>query len=212
MASDMSLDLFMMCRTLSESACTQLPDGYHLRGCRRDELELWKAMPFDDVETAQRHADYMTAYFRDVYADQADLFFRSCVFVCDAADQPIGTCFAWRAYGAVTTLHWFKIIKPYEGRGLGRALLSHVLRSIPAQDFPVFLHTQLGSFRAIKLYADFGFSFLTEATIGHRQNHWVQCRPLLAQLVPAEVFAGLRTTMAPDFFLTAAASSPIHQF
>ncbi len=67
-------NLFMMCK-LNTSAFAELPDGYHVRTCRRNELDIWKKMPFDDEKTAEQYSDYMTKYFNDVYASKEDLFF-----------------------------------------------------------------------------------------------------------------------------------------
>ena len=208
----MDFNLFMMCGELNNSALTELPQGFHFRFCRRDELDIWMAFPFDDAAMAAQYRDYMTDFFRDVYGGHEDLFFESCVFLCDNNDKPVGTCFVWRAYDAVTTVHWFKVLREHEGRGLGRALLSHVLNSVPPQDFPVFLHTQPGSFRALKLYSDFGFAFLKDAKIGHRENQFEQSLPILRELMPAEVVRGFRTAAAPELFLKAVASSPINEF
>ena len=58
-----------------------------------------------------------------VYAPHGELFFERCRFACvDGA--PVGTCFVWKAYGRVNTVHWFKVLRAYEGRGIGRALLT----------------------------------------------------------------------------------------
>jgi hypothetical protein len=43
-------NLFMMCDRLNPRALRPLPDGYHVRYCRRDELAIWKAMPFADEQ------------------------------------------------------------------------------------------------------------------------------------------------------------------
>ena len=123
-------NLFMMCKELNYNALAQLPNEYHVRTCRRNELDIWKAMPFDDAKSAQEYNGFMTKYFNDVYGEKEDLFFRNCLFACDKNDAPIGTCFAWKAYDKITTIHWFKVLKNYEGLGIGRALLSIVMKSI----------------------------------------------------------------------------------
>jgi hypothetical protein len=38
------LNLFMMCEKLNEKAISELPNGYHIRNCRKTELDIWKAM------------------------------------------------------------------------------------------------------------------------------------------------------------------------
>ena len=205
-------NLFMMCKSLNPSALTQLSAAYYARTCRRDELDVWKAMHFDSPELVTEFAPFMTQYFDEVYARQESEFFKRCLFVCDSSDTPIATCFGWKAYGLVSTIHWFKVLKRHEGLGIGRALLSIVMKSFGDSDYPIFLHTQPSSFRAIKLYSDFGFVFLTDATIGYRQNELAEGLPYLqAHMFPRD-FERLQFANAPTEFLEAAQSSPINQF
>lgn len=205
-------NLFMMCKALNSNAISELSDEYHVRTCRRDELDIWKEMPFDDVKSAKEYNGFMTEYFNDVYGSKEDLFFQKCLFVCDKNDTPIGTCFAWKAYEKISTIHWFKVRKNYEGSGIGRALLSIVMRSIKENDYPVFLHTQPSSFRAIKLYSDFGFAFLTDPIIGYRKNDLEECLTILKEHMPQKDFEKLQFAEAPEDFLKAVKSSKINQF
>lgn len=205
-------NLFMMCRKINMDAFSKLSIEYHIRTCRRNELDLWKAMPFDDMKTAKEYEGFMTDYFNDVYKDRESLFFEKCIFVCNKNDTPVGTCFAWKAYGSITTIHWFKIAKNLEGLGIGRALLSYVLNDIDVKDYPIYLHTQPSSFRAIKLYSDFGFEILTDSVIGSRQNDFAECLPILKTYMLQKDYEELRFAKAPKLFLEAVKSSNIIQF
>lgn len=126
------LNLFMMCEKLNAEALSELPPGYHPRNCRRDELDRWKAILADDPdpEQAKESSDYLDHYFMKVYGAKKDLFFQKCHFVCDVNDIPVGTCFIWKAYGRINTLHWLKVVKNSEGKGIGRALLSIVMKEL----------------------------------------------------------------------------------
>ena len=42
-----------MCKALNSNAISELSDEYHVRTCRRDELDIWKEMPFDDMKSAK---------------------------------------------------------------------------------------------------------------------------------------------------------------
>jgi ribosomal protein S18 acetylase RimI-like enzyme len=169
-------------------------------------------MPFDDEKTAEQYSDFMTKYFNDVYASKEDLFFKKCLFVCDENNAPIGTCFAWKAYDKITTIHWFKVMKEYEGLGIGRALLSIVMKSIPENEYPVFLHTHPSSFRAIKLYSDFGFALLTDPAIGYRQNDLEESLPILKSFMFKEDFQKLQFAQVPREFLGAVKASKVNEF
>ena len=74
-------NLFMICKKLNLNALSELPNEYHVRTCRRDELAIWKAIHFDDPRSAKDYETFMTKYFNDVYADKESLFFQKCLFV-----------------------------------------------------------------------------------------------------------------------------------
>ena len=187
-------NIFMVCERLDREALRELPEGYHFRLCRKEELGLWKRMPFDTPEMAKEYEPVMSGYFESWYAPKRDLFFKTCLFVCDQEDRPVGTGFVWKQHDLYTTLHWIKILKPYEDRGLGRALLSKLMADIPSEDYPVYLHTQPSSYRAIKLYTDFGFSFISHPDwIDDRPNESLAALEELKETMPEEAFARLRT-------------------
>lgn len=194
-------NLFMMCSELNPSAFVPMPAGYHVRSCQNSELALWLEMPFDDADTATRHRPFMLEFFDRVYAPLKPEFFRRCKFICDSNDTPVGTGFTWRVYGSVDTVHWIKVRKHHEGKGLGRALLSEILREQSEYELPLFLHTQPTSYRAIKLYSDFGFVLLTNPVIGTRTNHLSDCMPYLEEQMTPSAFRSLRTESAPAEFL-----------
>ena len=168
--------------------------------------------PFDTQEEARQYAPYMARYFQNVYAAKEAEFFARCLFVRAANGAPVGTAFLWRAYGRVNTLHWLKVRKEYEGQGIGRALLTRLLMPLAPEEYPVYLHTQPGSYRAIKLYTDFGFALLTDARIGPRENQLAQSLPFLQQAMPPAAYARLAFAQAPEALLSAAASREISEF
>ena len=205
-------NLFMMCRRLNRSALREMPDDYYIRNCRESELDIWKSMPFDTPALAERYSVYMTEFFNNVYGKREGEFFRECLFVCDRNDNPAGTCFIWKAYQKIHTIHWFKVKKDLENRGLGRALLSAVMKDLPKEHFPVYLHTQPGSYRAIKLYSDFGFALLSNPLIGSRKNDLEECLPILKEHMPREFYGKLKIAKAPKYFLDAVKTSSVSEF
>lgn len=194
-------NLFMICQKLNPNALSRLSDEYHVRNCREEELDIWKEMPFDDPDEAKKYRGYMSDYFSKVYAKRGNLFYERCLFVCDNSDIPIGTAFVWKAYDEVNTIHWFKVLKGYEGKGIGRALLSVVMKELKDEDYPIYLHTQPASCRAIKLYSDFGFELLTDPMIGRRKNELEECWPILKKRMTNIDFKKLKTSKAPRYFL-----------
>lgn len=168
--------------------------------------------PFDDPSEAEQFRSFMTGYFRNVYDCKGDLFYKKCLFVCDTEDRPIATCLAWKAYDRITTVQWFRVLKEYEGQGIGRALLSIIMQNLSEDEYPVFLHMQPPSFRAIKLYTDFGFYLISDPFIGTRTNDLEECLPILKKHMPTNAYQSLKITEAPTFFLEAVRSSSAVQF
>lgn len=73
------LNLFMVCEVPKKEAYACLSEGYYFDSCRRDELDLWKRMPFDEGEQAEAFFGYMTDYFQKVYGEKEDLFYSQCL-------------------------------------------------------------------------------------------------------------------------------------
>ena len=207
----MDRNLFMICKRLNPQAFSSLPHGFALRTLRREEFRAWQAMPFDDEFTTE-HLAFMDDYFRITYARDEEKFFASTLVICNEDDQMVATCFLWPAYGLYTTVHWFKVHRAYENRGIGRALLSLLFQAVKEEEMPIYLHTQPESFRAIKLYSDFGFELLTDPQIGPRKNHLIQCLPYLQEKMPQQDYDRLRFTTAPAEFIAGMALQTNDQF
>jgi len=190
-------NIFMMCEKLNESALTKLGTDYYFRNCRPNELEAWKAFPFDSHTVPPEYEDFMNQIIRDSYSDDMDTFYKNTLFVCDKYDKPIATCSYWKAYGKFNSIHWLKTLKAYEGKGIGRALLSEIMGRFESKDYPVYIHTQPGSFRAIGLYADFGFQLLLGGQLGTRTNDLEKCLPVLEEFMPQKNFKSLKVVDTP---------------
>lgn len=191
-------NIFMMCESLDKTALSDLPKGFHFRNCRPDELELWKAFPFDAEVVPPEYEDFMNQLVRDSYSGKMETFFSNTLFACTEDDRPVATCSYWRAYDKFNAIHWLKTIKAYEGRGIGRAVLSEIMRRFNRSDYPILIHTQPGSFRAIKLYADFGFKLLRGGQLGTRPNELEKCLPILREFMSNENFRRLTIVDTPD--------------
>ena len=191
----------MICKALHRRALSKLSSDFHVRTCRPEELPIWKAMPFDDPDTAHEYEPFMTQFFEMTYGGKEDLFFSKTLFICDHNDIPVATCLLWKAYDEFNTIHWLKVLPGYEGLGIGRALLSLIMKNLSQEEYPVYLHTQPESYRAIKLYSDFGFELLKDDPIGMRSNDLEECLPILEDYMPKEAFLQLRVTHAPKSFL-----------
>lgn len=210
MANDMNL--FMMCASPDRRAMSGLPAGFSVRSLRTGEYEAWRDLHIAEPEKRDAYVELLDGFFRDVYASKGDLFFRQCRIICDDAGKIVGTCLIWKAYESFNTLHWLKVLPAYEGRGLGRALLTRVLSELGADEYPVYLHTHATCDRAIKLYTDFGFRLLTDARIGARENDLRDALPILKARMPGCAYDRLAFAEADERFLGAVCAGAADEF
>ena len=83
-------NIFMICEKLNKEAFRKdLPKGYYIRNCRKDEYDIWKKFPFNDEKLAKEYNAFMEDYFDKHYKSKEDLFFKTCKFICDEEDTPI---------------------------------------------------------------------------------------------------------------------------
>jgi GNAT superfamily N-acetyltransferase len=205
-------NIFMMCEKLNANALIELNRDFYFRNCRPDELEVWKAFPFDSERIPAVYDDFMNQIIKDSYSEKMDTFFKNTLFVCTHEDKPIATCSYWKAYGKINSIHWLKTIKAYEGKGIGRAILSEIMRRFDRTDYPIYIHTQPGSFRAIKLYSDFGFQLLRGGRLGTRTNELESCLPILKDFMPKKDFESLKFLDTPGSVIQLLAQETTIQF
>lgn len=139
-----------------------LPEGYSFRFFRPGDEEAWArleslVLEFPDQEKA-------LAYYRYRYLGDplAEMLPRRCVFVVDAAGQPVATATAWYGDCSMGNCNWFQWIATdpgHQGKGLGRAVIARALQCYVDEGRVgnVYLHTQTWSHKAIYLYHKVGF-------------------------------------------------------
>ncbi len=106
--------------------------------------------------------DAAAAIFRQEFLKDRDLASRQCLFVIDEnSDDVVATASLW--YGdhfgeRHARIHWVTVATSHQGRGLAKALLSHLLEQHREQSSDwLYLTTQTWSYKAIGLYRRFGF-------------------------------------------------------
>ena len=78
-----ALNLFMMCPKPRGEAFRQLPQGYHARLCRPEELSCWKELNSTNPESI----GFLDDYFQRVYAKEKELFFQKVQMYLQIQDQ-----------------------------------------------------------------------------------------------------------------------------
>ena len=197
-------DLFMQCDTPNQSAFRPLPSGFSVRLCQREELNIWKT-----IFAQGEYIDFVNQYYDKVYAPHEDDFFSRCLFVVDENNTPIATSGTWLSYRKINTLLGFFVAPEYQGQGIGRGLLSAVMKNA---ECPVYLHTHPIAAKAIKLYSDFGFKFVIDATVGYRNNNLQESWPYLKEVLSEKDYANLQTVKANPALLEAALLSEYAEF
>jgi ribosomal protein S18 acetylase RimI-like enzyme len=146
-----------------------------------------------------------------VYKNKENIFYNTCKVVCKDS-KIVGTCFLWKLNDKINTVHWFKVKKEYENNGIGRALLSYLFKDIKIGDLPIFLHTQPESYRAIKLYTDFGFDIATNEYVGTRKNDIGDSKIYLQQHMPQKDYKQLRYFEIPKQYIEIINEEQINDF
>jgi len=199
---ELNIHVFMVCNNIDTTAFKDLPEGFFVRYLRRNELEIWKKLPFYEYDYTEKHQKYMTEWYNTFYGINEELFYKSCHVVCNKKDEIIGSSFLWRSYnGLINSIHWFKVIQEYENKGLGRALLTILLKNVNKINMPIYLHTQIRSYRAIKLYTDFGFKILSNEKIYKEKNDINKIKLLLKEYIPKEYYVKIKYVKAPINFI-----------
>ena len=81
------------------------------------------------------------------------------------------------------------------------------MKNLNKEDYPIYLHTHPSSFRAIKLYSDFGFHLISDPVIGYRNNDLNECLPILKNFIPEKEYEKIKISKAPSDFLDIVASA-----
>lgn len=185
-------NMILKCRRFTDNGA-ELPDGYVFRGYRPGDERAWAKLEyaigdFDAVEEAE-------AYFTETYFPHLPELKKRAVFVTDAAGTVVGSCIAWRdARGDsdVASLHWLVVSPEREGQGIGKALCRRVMQ-IYAElgEFPVYLHTQPWSYRAVFLYFGLGFRLQKNDTFKEYENQYSRAMEILKNVLDRDHYRKL---------------------
>ncbi len=144
------------------AACTQpaLPPGYSLCYFSPGDEQAWAeieagAGEFSRTEQALDH-------FASEFGLYIDALRTRCLFLTGSGGRKIGTATAWYSDdfrgGRWGRLHWVAIHRDYQGRGLARPLVTAAVNRLSQLHARAYLTSQTTSYKAIKLYLDYGFA------------------------------------------------------
>lgn len=165
------------------------PEGVRLRGWRPGDEAAWAALEHEIGDFGS--PEEARAYFVRTYCGQPDAPGRRCLFAEDGEGRVLGTCTAWRdprGEEEIASLHWLAVSPGAQGRGLGKALCRAALEVFrDLGEFPVYIHTQPWSWKALLLYVREGFRLQRSDCFAAYENQYVQGMETLRTVVtPAQ--------------------------
>lgn len=168
-------NIFMRCDRVPDTAPV-LPDGYAFRRYDTSGAAAWAALEYavGDFKSETEAA----SYFRGRYGAAPDKLEKRCVLIADAGGAVVASCIAWwdEMDGVrVPSLHWLVTRPDRQGLGLGKAVLLRTLQVFAGLgEYPVYLHTQPWSYRAVLMYSKCGFRLLKSAAFTGYVNEYTE--------------------------------------
>ncbi len=136
-----------------------LPKGYRCRFFKPGETLTWAQIECAAGEFASVAA--AASHFEREFGPFAEELTHRCLFLEEPGGRAVGTATAWynptflgEAYGR---LHWVAIHPDFQGRHLGKPLVSAALAVLAERHPRAYLTSQTSSVRAIGIYLDLGF-------------------------------------------------------
>ncbi|MEI8243852.1 MAG: GNAT family N-acetyltransferase, partial [bacterium] len=172
-----------------------MPAGYGIRPMTVDDIGLWTDI-WRDVEPNQTITDRL---FRDEFGDDLGAVPRRCFIVTDSRGLAVGTISAWYIrdfHGRdVGRIHWVAVRPSCQGKGLGKAMMTHALNRLAAWHDCSCLYTATERAGAIALYLSFGFE--PDMRPANAQSAWAGLNERLNHpAVGSMIFLAINIAMA----------------
>jgi ribosomal protein S18 acetylase RimI-like enzyme len=138
----------------------KLPDGYYIRGLEDMEKDRvnW-ARVIHKCGLIANEEDALKTFDRDLPGDLA-LLSERCLFVCAPDGTVAGTTSGWfltEGGREIGVIHWVGVDNDFQGRGLGKPLLTAALDVLAKHYDYSILNTQTTRQKAVPMYLDYGF-------------------------------------------------------
>lgn len=192
--------IIMRCDQIEKSAFLELSSEVEIEFYQKGMEDVWVHVQKRAAEFVKESDEQVKAYFMERYGRKQSELQNRCIFLKDIhKGEYIGTCMAWfEAKGdkIVPVLHWLAVADDYSGRGYARMLITQVMilfeKYAPGQR--IYLHTQPCSYRAIKLYNDFGFCMSRYDVYGTAVNEYTEAMEVLGKCMSEEAHEKLVRT------------------
>ena len=150
-----------------------MPEGFravlYTAGAERD----WAAIETSVLEFG-KESDAL-AYFQKEFLSYPGETERRCLFLETENGEKVATASMWWKYSGKRRdpwLHWVAVKPAYQGRGLGKAVVSAAMSLLLEieGDRNCYLHTQTWSHRAVGVYEQMGFAVTDEQNLSNYGN------------------------------------------
>jgi ribosomal protein S18 acetylase RimI-like enzyme len=140
------------------------PPGFRIRPYGIDDEAAWTTIETEagEVESramAMERFDEWFGWFLDELPDRA--------FMLETDDgRAVGTAIAWHGEHRGETrgrVAWLAIVPEFQGRGLGKPLLTAVMQRLAREYSSAYVTVQVDSCKAVGLYLAFGFRPVVES-------------------------------------------------
>lgn len=185
-------NIILKCECCQHQEVT-LPTGFSIVTYEKGYEKAWAKLEysvgdFDSLEEAER-------YFVQTYTRNQELT-QNILFLLNENGSIVGSCIAWqdkRKDSFVASLHWLIVDEKYQGMGLGKALCCAAMNLFEKQQvFPIYIHTQPWSWKAVFLYLSVGFQLQKTDTFSHYENEYDKAMAELKRIVTTEQYEILR--------------------
>lgn len=192
--------IIMRCDQIEKSAFLELFSEVEIEFYQNGMDDVWVQVQKRAGEFEKESDEQVKAYFMERYGCKPSELEKRCIFLKDIRKgEYIGTCMAWfetKEDKMVPVLHWLAVADEYSGRGYARMLITQVMILFEkyASGQNIYLHTQPWSYRAIKLYNDFGFCMSRNDVYGTAVNEYEEAMEILGKCMSAEAYEKLVLT------------------
>lgn len=165
----------MLWRDLKALPHVPLPDGYRFVFFHPDDRDEW----IDIEKSAKEFTSYEQGLesWNSYYGGKEDELTGRMVFVEDKDGRKIATATAFYDVRGIDRsgdgwLHWVAVRREYQGRGLAKPLILHVLEIMRSLGYTrAKIPTQTTTWLACKVYLDLGFCPIPENAV-HSLEGW----------------------------------------
>lgn len=190
----------MRCDRTDKSAYVETDSGVEIVFFKQGMESVWAEVQKGAGEFADCTEEEIVSYFTKRFGTAKEELERRCIFLKETKTGAyIGTCIAWfepKGEEIVPVLHWLAVKDAYANRGYARVLVTLVMNIFEQlhSGQKIYLHTQPCSYKAIKLYNDFGFCMTKNDSYGTAVNEYTEAMPILEKYMTAESYLKLYQT------------------